>query len=150
MMKHGASSSQEEDSMYMRDPFGPNVGLRQRTDSWRRMSGEEVKEDKDCKPPAPAATLPQSKSPEGKVRAMAKVPPPRRRRRNSTGTIYIDSTLSKQDDQHTMDCIGVVIRAHMQDAAKQNIVPKKEYDTFNDILEGKADSKDTGSQKVCN
>jgi hypothetical protein len=43
------------------------------------------------------------------------------RRRNSTGTIYVDSTMSKQDNTHTIDCICVVIRAHMVEAAKDNI-----------------------------
>lgn len=121
MMKHGVSSSLEEDSMYMRDPFGKNVGLRARADSLGR--GIEEKEDRAAKSP----DMPKVVTSISRPRLI--------RRRNSTGTVYIDATLSKQDDEHTMDCIGVVIRAHMIDAAKDNLVPRKEYETFDDIVD---------------
>lgn len=60
-------------------------------------------------------------------------PQPTRRRRNSTGTIYVDSTMSKQDNEHTIKCVCVVIRAHMMEAAKENFEPRKEYDVFKDL-----------------
>lgn len=57
---------------------------------------------------------------------------PSRRRRNSTGTIYVDSTMSKQDNEHTIKCVCAVIRAHMMEAAKENFEPRREYDVFKD------------------
>jgi hypothetical protein len=58
---------------------------------------------------------------------------PTRRRRNSTGTIYVDSTMSKQDNEHTIKCVCTVIRAHMMEAAKENFEPRREYDVFKDL-----------------
>lgn len=138
MMKHGVSTSQEESSMYMPDPFGSSVGFRERADSLGR--GREDKDEKDCKSSRPLSPE-QVKAPkEIKARSARQI-----RRRNSTGTIYIDSTLSKQDDEHTMDCIGVVIRAHMLDAEGQTVVPRKEYEAFEDV--GPADAKGRGSNR---
>ena len=79
---------------------------------------------------------------------------PTLRRRNSTGTLYVDSTMSKQDNLHTMDCISVVIRSHMLDAAKENVEPRKEYDVFKDVEESGSEAKEAksssgGSSKVC-
>lgn len=57
------------------------------------------------------------------------------KRRNSTGTIYIATTMSKQDT-HTVaaqvDCVCVVIRAHMLSAAKEGITPLPVFDLFKD------------------
>lgn len=55
-----------------------------------------------------------------------------RKRRNSTGTLYVDNTMSQQDDEATITCVCKVIRAHMLDAARENIAPLKEYDIFKD------------------
>lgn len=55
-----------------------------------------------------------------------------RKRRNSTGTLYIDSTLSQQDNKATMRCVCAVIRMHMVKAEKENIVPRPEFDIFKD------------------
>lgn len=54
------------------------------------------------------------------------------RRRNSTGTIYITSTMSKQNNDVTIECVCVVIRAHMLSAAKENVIPLTDYDIFKD------------------
>jgi hypothetical protein len=54
------------------------------------------------------------------------------KRRNSTGTIFIETTMSAQDNNATIQCVCVVIRAHMISAAKENIIPLPEYDTFTD------------------
>jgi hypothetical protein len=35
------------------------------------------------------------------------------RRRNSTGTIFLSHTMSNQDNAATIECVCVVIRAHM-------------------------------------
>ena len=50
--------------------------------------------------------------------------PPKLARRNSTGTIYIDSTMSKQDNKATIKCVCAVIRAHMVEAEEERIVPR--------------------------
>ena len=55
------------------------------------------------------------------------------KRRNSTGTIYIENTMATQDNTATIECVCVVIRAHMITAARENIVPLPEYDVFKDI-----------------
>jgi hypothetical protein len=55
------------------------------------------------------------------------------KRRNSTGTIYIENTMATQDNTATIECVCVVIRAHMITAARENIVPLAEYDVFKDI-----------------
>lgn len=68
------------------------------------------------------------------------------KRRNSTGTIYIQHTMSAQDNNLTIQCVCTVIRAHMIQAAKENIEPIEKYDIFKDAayvqVKGK-DSKDS-------
>lgn len=54
------------------------------------------------------------------------------KRRNSTGTIYVDSTMSAQDNQATIRCVCAVIRAHMVEAETERIVPRPQFDTFKD------------------
>lgn len=54
------------------------------------------------------------------------------KRRNSTGTIYVDTTMSVQDNQATIRCVCAVIRAHMVEAETEKIVPRHQYDTFKD------------------
>ena len=54
------------------------------------------------------------------------------KRRNSTGTIYVDTTMSAQDNQATIRCVCAVIRAHMIEAETERIVPKRQFDTFKD------------------
>lgn len=54
------------------------------------------------------------------------------RRRNSTGTIYVATTMSQQNNEATIRCVCVVIRAHMVEAARENIVPIREFDVFLD------------------
>lgn len=69
-----------------------------------------------------------------------------KKRRNSTGTIYIETTMSSQDNTATIECVCVVIRAHMIAAAKENIIPLSEYDVFKDIgFSNKADYKDSSN-----
>ncbi len=41
--------------------------------------------------------------------------------------------MSKQDNNATIQCVCIVIRAHMIDAAREKSVPLSEYDTFKDI-----------------
>lgn len=70
----------------------------------------------------------------------------RLKRRNSTGTIYLNNTMSQQNNNATIECVCVVIRAHMIDAAKEGIVPIEKYNVFKDPLYMKdsksGDSKD--------
>jgi hypothetical protein len=54
------------------------------------------------------------------------------KRRNSTGTIYVDTTMSAQDNQATIRCVCAVIRAHMVEAETERIVPRPQFDTFKD------------------
>ncbi len=54
------------------------------------------------------------------------------KRRNSTGTIYIMNTMAQQDNNLTIQCACIVIRAHMVNAAKENIMPLAMYDVFID------------------
>lgn len=63
---------------------------------------------------------------------LAKAPLTNLKRRNSTGTLYIDSTMSQQDNKATMRCVCAVIRAHMIDAEKEGIVPRPQFDIFKD------------------
>jgi hypothetical protein len=55
-----------------------------------------------------------------------------RKRRNSTGTIFISSTMSAQDNTATIHCVCAVVHAHMVSAAKEHVVPLPEYDVFKD------------------
>jgi len=55
-----------------------------------------------------------------------------KKRRNSTGTIYIDSTMSKQDNKATIRCVCAVIRAHMIEAQMEGISPRRQFNTFRD------------------
>lgn len=54
------------------------------------------------------------------------------KRRNSTGTIYIANTMSAQDNDATIHCVCVVIRAHMISAARENLYSLPEFDVFKD------------------
>lgn len=54
------------------------------------------------------------------------------RRRNSTGTIYVGTTMSTQDNEATISCVCVVIRSHMIDAAREGVVPLPHFDIFKD------------------
>lgn len=54
------------------------------------------------------------------------------KRRNSTGTIYVDTTMSVQDNQATIRCVCAVIRAHMVEAETERIVPRPQFNTFKD------------------
>ena len=49
------------------------------------------------------------------------------------GTIFVSTTMSVQDDDATINCVCVVIRTHMLDAAKENIEPLPQYDIFRDV-----------------
>lgn len=68
-----------------------------------------------------------------------------RKRRNSTGTLYVSTTMSQQDDEVTIICVCRVIRAHMMEAAKENIMPLKEFDVFKDKDYRKGSSLQTSS-----
>lgn len=54
------------------------------------------------------------------------------KRRNSTGTLYIDSTMGQQDNDATIRCVCAVIRAHLLDAEREGIVPRPDFNTFKD------------------
>lgn len=55
------------------------------------------------------------------------------KRRNSTGTIYVSSTMSSQDNSATIQCVCAVIHAHMVAAAREGVVPLAEFDVFKDV-----------------
>lgn len=55
------------------------------------------------------------------------------KRRNSTGTIYIETTMSNQDNDSTIMAVCIIIRAHMILAAKEKRESSKLYDVFKDI-----------------
>jgi len=57
------------------------------------------------------------------------------KRRNSTGTIYIGTTMTAQDNEATIKCVCSVIRHHMVEAAKLGYEPKPEFDIFRDTPE---------------
>ncbi len=40
--------------------------------------------------------------------------------------------MSQQDDDNTIHCVCVVIRAHMLDAAQEAVVPHPDFDVFRD------------------
>ena len=70
------------------------------------------------------------------------------KRRNSTGTIFLSNTMSFQDNAATIECVCVVIRTHMLDAAKENVVPLPEYDVFKDSNFQKKDGKSSDHSNV--
>lgn len=70
-----------------------------------------------------------------------------RKRRNSTGTLYIDSTMSQQDNKAMMRCVCAVIQAHMIDAEKDNVVPQSQFDIFKDEYYVKIENQQKRQQK---
>jgi hypothetical protein len=54
------------------------------------------------------------------------------RRRNSTSTIFVSSTMEKQDNEATIKCVAVVIRAHMRSSTKLMGLPSHKFDVFLD------------------
>ena len=70
--------------------------------------------------------------------------PEKLKRHNSTGTIYVETTISRQDDKATIKCICTVIRAHMFRAASDAPLSPI-LDIFKDIQSNPmtADCKDS-------
>lgn len=54
------------------------------------------------------------------------------KRRNSTSTIFLANTMTTQDNEATIECVCVVIRTYMIDAAEENVIPLVEFDVFKD------------------
>ena len=54
------------------------------------------------------------------------------KRRNSTSTIFLANTMTTQDNDATIECVCVVIRTYMIDAAEENVIPLAEFDVFKD------------------
>lgn len=54
------------------------------------------------------------------------------KRRNSTGTLYVGTTISEQDNDATIHCVAVVIRAHMIEASCNSNKSISDYAVFND------------------
>lgn len=67
------------------------------------------------------------------------------RRRNSTGTIYVGTTMSMQDNDATISCVCVVIRSHMIDAAKEGVIPSPDFDIFKDVTTASSTATSTAS-----
>jgi len=56
------------------------------------------------------------------------------KRRNSTGTLFVGTTISNQDDEATIHCVVALIRSHMLDAAKESYEGlSSEFDSFRDL-----------------
>eukprot|EP01041_Mallomonas_annulata_P010813 gene10813-22561_t len=55
------------------------------------------------------------------------------RRRNSTGTIFVGTTISNQDNDATIHCVCAVMRSHMLDAFRARANPLPEFDKFKDL-----------------
>eukprot|EP00596_Hydrurales_sp_CCMP1899_P010340 CAMPEP_0119038436 /NCGR_PEP_ID=MMETSP1177-20130426/7389_1 /TAXON_ID=2985 /ORGANISM="Ochromonas sp, Strain CCMP1899" /LENGTH=335 /DNA_ID=CAMNT_0007001049 /DNA_START=923 /DNA_END=1930 /DNA_ORIENTATION=- len=71
-----------------------------------------------------------------------------RKRRNSTGTIYLGTTMSAQDNQATIHCVCAVIHVHMADAAKEGMEPHSDFDIFKDRKESiSSSSRNSDDQK---
>ena len=69
-----------------------------------------------------------------------------RKRRNSTGTIYVETTMSCQDNSVMIHVICVVIRAHLLKGEKNaSTLCSPRYDVFNDdyVPGGNSDSKNS-------
>jgi hypothetical protein len=65
--------------------------------------------------------------------------PSKLKRRNSTSTIFVNSTMETQDNDATIKCICVVIRAHMRSAHRRMKLPDARYDVFLDAAYQDAD-----------
>lgn len=57
------------------------------------------------------------------------------RRRNSTGTIYVGSTMSKQNNDATIKAVSAVIRTHIKMALMDGVEPRPEFNVFLDPIE---------------
>jgi hypothetical protein len=69
-------------------------------------------------------------------------------RRNSTGTIYIETTMSVQDNDITIHCVCVVLRAHMIEAARSGIKNDEEFNIFIDE-ENNTNSNINKNKDIC-
>ena len=58
----------------------------------------------------------------------------KQKRRNSTGTLFVDTTLSAQDNDATIKCVCAVIRSHIiqSNTNKQSTLIPIEYEIFRD------------------
>ena len=54
------------------------------------------------------------------------------KRRNSTGTIFVETTMSNQDDEATITSVCIIIRTHMIIAAKERSQSAPQFDVFKD------------------
>ena len=49
-----------------------------------------------------------------------------------TGTLYVDSIMSRQDDSAVIKCLCIIIRTHMMKSLESNITPSEEFSVFQD------------------
>lgn len=56
------------------------------------------------------------------------------KRRNSSGTIYVGTTMSIQDNEATIKCVCIVIRAHIIESYKTNRIPESRFILFHDPI----------------
>jgi len=54
----------------------------------------------------------------------------KRQQRNSTGTIFVESTMSSQDNDMTIQCVCIVIRAHLLSNERMGLEPDPEWAMF--------------------
>lgn len=126
--------------MLMRQPSGDGTDNRRASFSRRMSIADEKPPSFQSRAQAKESLLAQAKESKSSydtndVKASSSSKRGKKKqhkRRNSTGTIYIETTMSSQDNTATIECACVVIRAHMVQAAKENIVPLPEYDIFKD------------------
>ena len=135
MQKYGPPDSKTTDIDDNADPF--QQAYRHRQMSQRQADGVDecesaragVSTSAGCRT---TGILSNSIHGSASVRPAHISPPSTRARRNSTGTLYIDTTMSAQDNRATIHCVCVVIRLHMLEAERLGIEADPEFDVFRD------------------
>jgi len=75
----------------------------------------------------------------------------KRHRRNSTSTVYLDTTISSPNTQAMINCVCAVIRAHLKKGARENLPHQNQYDIFIDneyTLRGSAEFSKTKEEAL--
>mmetsp|Transcript_21728 Transcript_21728/g.31624 ORF Transcript_21728/g.31624 Transcript_21728/m.31624 type:complete len:493 (-) Transcript_21728:23-1501(-) len=101
------------------------------SEEFERVTGRFPSPTRQCKAESKPSRVMEDILDKG-TPAEGKTNKPIIKRRNSTGTIYIDTTMSKQDNKATIRCVCAVIRAHMVEAEIEGIAPRRQFETFKD------------------
>jgi hypothetical protein len=106
--------------------------------------GSESKDSKDALD-SPSSTT--TKTPRSMGININQANPLNLKRRNSTGTMYVTTTMMNQNDDATIRVVCTVLRGHMIEACRHDCIPAPTFDIFYDDLKYHNNTKNTSREQ---